>query len=230
MTTRPPAARRPQAPVAGPDDALLGRVYEASAWTKKNSRAVVIGLVVLVIAAFAAIYYVNYRGQVAERAAMELLEVRQTMATGDIPAGIAALESYVGRFGDTPSGAEARLLLAQLQLATGNAAQAAEAVRPVADSRDPLLSTSAGLLLAGALESSGQAEQAEQAYLRVAEDAEFEFQRREALEDAARIRVARGDRAGAVEIYDRLIGMVEEGTPDRDVYEMRRAEITAAGN
>ena len=227
MTTRPPAARRPQTTSAGPDDAVIGSLYEASAWTKKNSRTVVIALIVIAIAAFAAIYYMNYRGQMAARAATELIEVRQTVATGDIPAAVTALDNYVERFGDTPSGAEARLLLAQVQLAAGNAAQAADAVRPVADSNDPLLATSAGLLLAGALETSGQAEQAEQAYLRVAEDAEMEFQRREALEDAARIRVQRGDTAGAVELYDRLIAMVEEGTPERDVYQMRRAEITA---
>ena len=227
MTTRPPAARRPLAPAAG-DDPVIAKVAEASAWTRKNSRAVVIGLIVLAIAVFAAIYYFNYRGQMRARAATELLEVRQTAAGGDVPTAISALEGYIDRFGSTPSGDEARLLLAQLQLSTGNAAQAAEVVRPVAGASDPLLATSAGLLLAGALEASGQPEQAEQAYLRVAGDAEMEFQQREALEDAARIRVERGDRAGAVELYDRLISLTEEDSPDRDVYEMRRTEITAA--
>ena len=227
MTTRPPAARQPQPHNAAADDALLGSVYEASAWTKKNSRAVVIGLVVVAAAAFAAIYYANYRGQMAQRATTELLEVRQTVGTGDVPAAVAALDGFIDRFGDTEAGAEARLLLAQLHLATGNAAQAAEAVRPVANDDDPLLATSAGLLLAGALETSGQPEEAEAAYLRVAEDAAMEYQQREALEDAARFRVERGDRAGAVELYDRLISMVEEDSPDRDVYQMRRAEISA---
>ena len=227
MTTRPPAARRPHAQPAAADDAVFAKVAEASAWTRQNSRALLIGLIILAIAVVAAIYYVNYRGRMASRAATELLEVRQTAATGDVPSAIAALEGYVSRFGDTPAGAEARLLLAQLQLAAGNAAQAAESVRPVVDADDPLLATSAGLLMAGALEASGQAEQAEQAYMRVAEDAEMEFQRREALEDAARIRVERGDRAGAVELYDQLIGLTEEGSAERDVYEMRRTEITA---
>jgi len=227
MTTRPPATHRPHAQPVATDDAVFAKVAEASAWSRQNSRALLIGLIILAIAVVAAIYYVNYRGRMAARAATELLEVRQTAATGDVPTAIAALEGYVSRFGNTPAGAEARLLLAQLHLAAGNAAQAAESVRPVVDADDPLLATSAGLLMAGALEASGQPEQAEQAYMRVAEDAEMEFQRREALEDAARIRVERGDRAGAVEIYDQLIGLTEEGSAERDVYEMRRTEITA---
>lgn len=229
MTTRhPPAARAPVKP-AGDDDIIV-RVSEASEWARRNSRAVVIGLVAILVLVVGALYYMNYRGQMAARAATELLEVRQTVATSDIPTAIAALEGFVDRFGDTEAGAEARLLLGQLHLAAGNGAQAAEAVRPVADHDDPILATSAGLLRAGALEASAQPEEAERAYLQVAEDAEFEFQQREALEDAARIRVERGDRPGAVELYDRLIGMTEEGSPDRDVYQMRRAEVMAAGS
>ncbi len=225
--TRHPASRRTHAQTSGADDAVIAKVAEASEWTRRNSRFVAFALIGLALVAFGAIYYANYRNQIATRAASELLEVRQVAAGGDAAAAIGALEGFVGRFGDTPAGAEARLLLAQLHLSQGNAAQAAEAVRPVADDDDPLLATSAGLLMAGALETANQPEEAERAYLRVAEQAEMAFQQREALEDAARIRAERGDRAGAVEIYDRLIGMTEEGSPDRDVYEMRRMEITA---
>ena len=227
MTRNPAAARRTHAPIAGSDDAFAARIADATEWTRRNTRAVITGLIVVAVAIFALIYYVNYREGLRTRAATELLEVRQTVATGDIPTAVTQLEAFVGRFGDTPAGHEARLLLAQLQLAQGNATQAAEAARPVAEDGDPLMATSAGLLMAGALETAGQPQEAEQAYLRVAEEAEMEFQRREALEDAARIRVERGDRAGAVELYDQLIGLTEEGSPDRDVYLMRRAEITA---
>ena len=227
MSTRPPAARRP-VPSAAADDALAGKFAEASAWTSRNSRAVVIGLIVLAVAAAAGLGYMNHRAEMRTRAAAELLQVRQTAAAGDVPTAVAALQGFIDRFGNTPSGAEARLLLGQLHLASGSPAQAAEVVRPVADSDDGLLSTSAGLLLAGALEASSQPQEAEAAYLRVAEQADMAFQQREALEDAARIRVDRGDRAGAVELYDRLISLSEEGSPERDVYEMRRTEITAA--
>jgi len=228
--TRHPAAHRTHAHAAAPDDVVVSKVVELSEWARRNSRAVLIGLVLLAVAGAAAIYYVNYRADMRQRAAVELLEVRQTVASGDLNATVTALAEFIGRFDGTPAADEARLLLAQLHLAQGNAAQAADVVRPVAEGDDPLVSTSAGLLMAGAYEAAGQPDQAERAYLRVAEEAELEFQQREALEDAARIRVDRGDRAGAVELYDRLIGMTEEGSPDRDVYEMRRTEITAAGS
>ena len=224
--TRHPASRRTHAPVA-PDDVVVAKAIEASSWARRNSRPIIIGVGVLAVAAAAALYYVNYRSGLSQRASSELLELRQVAASGDIPNAVLQLDGFVNRFDGTPAANEARLLLGQLQLAQGNAPQAVEAVRPLVDENDPLLSASAGLLLAGAYEAAGQAEQAEQAYLRVAESAEMEFQQREALEDAARIRVAEGNTAGAVELYDRLIGMAPEGSPDRDVYEMRRAEITA---
>lgn len=226
--TRHPASRRPQSQPVAPDDAVVARAIEASSWARRNSRALIIGLIILAIAVVAVVYYVNYRADLRDRAATELLEVRQVAATGDISNAVLQLEGFVNRFDGTPAASEARLLLAQLQLAQGNATQAAEAVRPLTEDGGPLVSASAGLLLAGALEAAGQPEQAEQAYLRVAESADMEFQQREALEDAARIRADRGDRAGAVELYDRLIGMTEDDSPERDVYEMRRTELTVA--
>lgn len=225
--TRHPASRRTHAQTVAPDDVIVAKAFEASSWARQNSRAITIGLIVLAIAAIAVVYYVNYRADLRDRASSELLEVRQVAASGDIPNAVLQLDGFVDRFDGTPAANEARLLLGQLQLAQGNAPQAVEAVQPLVDENDPLLSASAGLLLAGAYEAAGQADQAEATYLRVAESAEMEFQQREALEDAARIRVANGNTAGAVELYDRLIGMVPEGSPDRDVYQMRRAEITA---
>lgn len=227
--TRHPGARRTHSTTSPePDDVVIAKAFEATSWARQNSRALVIGVIVLGIAIFAVVQYIGYRADLRERAAIDLLQVRQTAVTGDFPTAVSQLESFIQRFGDTPAAAEARLLLGQIQLAQGNAAQAVEAVRPVAEGGRDLLAVSAGLLLAGAHEAAGQPQEAEQAYLRVADRAELEFQRREALEDAARIRVAAGNGAGAVELYDRLIGMTEEGSADRDVYQMRRAEILAA--
>ena len=225
--TRHPASRRTHASTVAPDDVVVARAIEASSWARRNSRAIIIGLIVLAIAVAAVLYYVSYRRGLQDRAAAELIEIRRVASSGDVTNAVLQLDGFLGRFDGTPASNEARLLLGQLQLAQGNAPQAIEAVEPLTDENDPLLSASASLLLAGAQEAAGQTAQAEQTYLRVAESAEMEFQQREALEDAARIRAASGNAAGAVELYDRLIGMVEEGSPDRDVYEMRRAEIVA---
>jgi predicted negative regulator of RcsB-dependent stress response len=228
MTRHPASSRTHATTTVAPDDVVVAKALEASSWARQNSRAIIIGLIVLAIAAAAVIYYVSYRRGLQERASTELIELRQVAASGDVSNAVLQLDAFVDRFDGTAAANEARLLLAQLQLAQGNAPQAIEAVEPLVGEGDPLMSASAGLLVAGAHEAAGQAQQAEQAYLRVAESAEMEFQQREALEDAARIRVANGNTAGAVELYDRLIGMVPEGSPDRDVYQMRRAEIMAA--
>ena len=75
---------------------------------------------------------------------------------------------------------------------------------------------------AAAYEEAASWDQAEFVYLRVADEAELSFQVREALTDAARIRMARGDRAGAIELYDRILDDLEETDPSRGLYEMRR--------
>lgn len=223
-----PTSRRAPSPAVEPDDAVVAGFLSAANWVRSHSRLVTIGIVLVAIGVFAIVQYVNYRAELKERASIELLEVRQTAASGNIPLAIRDLETFAERFDGTPAAAEARLLLGQLHLSQGNAAQAVEAIRPVADGDDPLTSTSAGLLLAGAHEAAGEPMEAEQAYLRVAANASLDFQKREALEDAARIRAERGDADGAVELYDQLIGLTQADSPERDVYEMRRMEIVTA--
>ena len=51
---------------------------------------------------------------------------------------------------------------------------------------------------------------------------------REALERAAGLRMTRGNAAGAIELYDRALKTLPEGSPDRGVYEMRIAEARGA--
>ena len=49
----------------------------------------------------------------------------------------------------------------------------------------------------------------------------------QALQNAAILRSGKGDFAGAAELYRRLVEMQEEGTMDRQLYEMRLAEAEA---
>ena len=68
-------------------------------------------------------------------------------------------------------------------------------------------------------------DKAEQEYLKVADEARFGFEKREALERAAVLRAQRGDAAGAIELYNRAIETLPDDSPDRPIYEMRIAEL-----
>ena len=61
--------------------------------------------------------------------------------------------------------------------------------------------------------------------LRLADRSELDFQIRDALAAAARIRGSQGDAAGAAELYRRILGALDENAPERGMFEMRLAEL-----
>ena len=67
-------------------------------------------------------------------------------------------------------------------------------------------------------------------YLRIADRSDLDFQVRDALAAAARIRRTQGDPEGAVALYERLLDRLGEDDPQRGLYEMRIEEIRAATN
>jgi tetratricopeptide (TPR) repeat protein len=226
---RHPTVRRVQRE-AEPDDAFVANILRTSAWAKTHARTLILGAVALVMLVGGSLYYMSYRRAVASEAEMRLTEVRQTAAAGNNALAISDLERLLTNFGGTPAATEARVLLAILYLDENNPTRATEVVEPV--SRDPAqpLGASAAFLLGAAYEAQGQPERAEAVFLRIADRARLSYERRDALESAARLRMERGDMAGAVTLYDRLIGMTEEDSPDRSIYEMRRAEAVALGS
>lgn len=225
--TRHPTGRRVHREATDPDDVFLARLLEFSTWARQHLRLLVAGVIVLAIAIFAVVQYFDYRETMAERAAIRLLEVRSTAAAGNTALAARDLETFLDDFEGTPATTEARMLLAQLYLLQDQPQQAIDVIRPVTDASDNVISTAAGILLAGAYEAADQPDRAIEQYLETADDAEYRFQRREALEDAARLRVARGDHAGAIDLYDQLIELAPEDA-ERDVYRMRRTEVELA--
>jgi len=167
------------------------------------------------------------RPHVANRATAELAQLHQTAASGNRALAIRELESFVNRFSGAPAAKEGRVLLGQLHLEEGHAEQAIQALGPVAEDLGDPLGAPAALLLGAAYEAAGRSGEAERVYLRVADQARFPFQRHDALYAAARIRQDRGDYTGAVTLYDRLLGLLPADSPERSIYEMRRAEAAA---
>ncbi|HEX7090213.1 MAG TPA: tetratricopeptide repeat protein [Longimicrobiales bacterium] len=226
MPARHPVARRIHRDKAE-DDAFIARVLELTVWARNHSRAITVAVIVLVAAVALGIYYRNSRAAIANRATAELAQLYQTAASGNRAVAIREIESFVNRFGSASAAREGRVLLGQLHLEEGHAEQAIEALSPVAEDLDDPLGAPAALLLGAAYEAAGRSGEAERVYLRIADQARFPFQRHDALYAAARIRQDRGDYAGAVALYDRLLGLLPADAPERGIYEMRRAEAAA---
>ena len=222
-----PTARRVHREADSPDDAFVANVLEASVWAKKNSRLLLIAGIVLVVGVLGTLYYVNYRAQMREQAGARLNQVRQTVASGNPTLAARDLQTFIEQFGNTPAGDEARLLLAQVHLHANAPEKALDVAAPLAGDKDDVLGATAALLQAAAYEQAKQLEQAEQTYLSVADQAPFSYQRYQALDRAAILRMDAGNAAGAAELYRRILESAPETLPQRPLYELRLGEAEA---
>lgn len=228
--TKHPLARRVHR-VAHDEDKFVSGVLESSIWARQHTTILTVSGVAVLLLVLGFLYVRNWRGAIQEKAAAELATVRSTVQTGNLPLARQDLEKFVRQYGNTPAGEEAKLLLGQILLQANEPQRAASTLEPVADDVDSPLAFNAALMLAAAQEANKQPDQAERTYLRIADDAGFDFQKREALDRAARLRLDRGNAAGAAELYERILATFDEDDPDvvseRAVYEMRLAEIRA---
>lgn len=228
----PTSGRRPtQGPTNEPDDVFVAKVFEASVWAKRNSQALILLGVVLAVLVGGGLYYLNYRSTLTSQASLELERIQQTLATGDTDAAKAQLGGYLERFGSTPQGDEARLLLGQVRLATDEAELAIQVLEEAGSLRSPL-GVQIGMLLAKAYEEVGRLDDAVAQYTEIADAATLDFQRREALAGAARVRTLAGNHAAAADIYREILEGLDEdvGVDERGIFELRLAEAEAAAD
>jgi predicted negative regulator of RcsB-dependent stress response len=231
MSQRHPAARRttPQSSNE-PDDVFVARVLHLGKWAERNQQVITVLLVVVAIGVAGLVYYRSYRRSLGQQAAQQLELIYQTVAMADTEGARTELATFLERFDGTPYAAEARLLLGDLYLRDGSPEQAQAVLRPLGESPGEPLEFQAAMLLAAAYEQDGQTADAERTYLAIADRSDLSFQVRDALEAAARLRAAQGDSAGALELYQRALESLEEGSPERGLYEMRIQEIRSASN
>jgi predicted negative regulator of RcsB-dependent stress response len=211
------------------EDAFVAAAIEGSVWAKTHSRIMLAVGIALILAVAGFLYIRNFQASKTQNAAVELTAVRQTVLQGNRQLAERDLQTFVRKFSGTPSADEARLMLAQVLLEENKPAQAIETVKDLASSPAKAGGASAALMLGAAYEANKQLDKAEETYLNVAGKARFGFEKREALERAATLRLARNNTAGAAELYERAMKTLPEDSPERVVYQMRMAEVQAAG-
>jgi predicted negative regulator of RcsB-dependent stress response len=224
--TKHPAARRVHRQSTDEDVFVTG-VVESSVWAREHQTKLLVSGIALILVVLGTLYYRNYRHTINEKAAAELNTARQSFAQGNMQLAARDLKTYVAKFGSTPSGEEARLMLAQAFLDTGKPKDAIDVVQPIAKDPAEGEGAEAGLILGAAYTANKNFSEAERAYLRVADKARFGFQKRDALERAAQLKLQNGDRTGAAKLYERAMSTLPKDSPDRVMYEMRMAEAMA---
>jgi predicted negative regulator of RcsB-dependent stress response len=208
-----------------PDDAVAMRAAELAAWAQRNVRVILAAAVLALVVVGGYLYYHMYQRQRAASAAAAFMQVQAGMSA-DTVAAAREMESFIRRYDGSLEADEARLMLGERYLSRNQAAKAAEVLRPAADGGSPL-SFQARQLLAASQAQQGQRDQAVRTYLELADEAELDYQKQEALSQAALLREQAGDWKGAAELYRRMIETTEEGSLDRSILELRAAEAEA---
>lgn len=220
------------------EDSISARLVAVTEWARQNNQVVIIAGIVLAIGVAAGLYYYDFRQDVRMQATEEFERIQQTVVgVGDTQTALTELQTFLDRFGDTPLAPEARLLLAEAHLHEGSPEQAIQTLEPVVGNLGRPISIQAAFLLGSAYEEADRYGDAEDIYLRIAEEAELTFQIRNALADAARIRASTDNYAGAADLYRRILDTFEdddEGAAtdagDRAIYRLRLAEMEAMAN
>jgi predicted negative regulator of RcsB-dependent stress response len=210
-----------------PDDAFVSGVKRVVTWSRTNSRLLTIAGVVVAAAVIVTLYVLSSQRQIEAQATARLGQVQQSVASGNVQLAIRDLQSYLASFGDADAAAPARLILAELLIRQDRADEAVQALGDLPEDLDGPTGLAAARLEAAAYEELGQADQAVDLYTRIADRARFDFQRREALADAARVRFQNGDPDGAARLYQRVLDSFEDQEAGRGYYEMWLAEARA---
>jgi predicted negative regulator of RcsB-dependent stress response len=213
-----------------PDDVFVAKVLEVGKWAETHQQLLTVLGVVAAILVLGLVYYRSYRQSLNLQAATELEQVYQSVSIADLEGARGQLGTFLERFAGTAYEPEARLLLGELYLSDGSPEQAQVVLRPLGESPRGPIEFQAAALLAAALEENREWREAEEVYLRIADRSELDFQVRNALAAAARIRRDQGDAEGAIALYQRLIDHFEETDPRRGQFQMRIQEIESAQN
>jgi len=221
----PSVARRTSRTPVESDDVVMMRAAELAAWAQKNTQAVIIAAVLLVVTLGGIIYYRMYSAQRAERAATAFLNLQASLGT-DTVAVTRQLDTFASNYDGTTEAAEARILSAQLWLAKGDANKAAATVRPAADGSTPV-KDQAKMVLASALAAGGKRAEAIDMYLAVAKGTELAYLKQDALGQAAALREQANDWKGAAELYAQALETTEKETADRALMQLHLSEAQA---
>lgn len=225
----PGAVANPKKGGKGPherEDAFVRTVDRVVVWVRSNTVTVVVGAFALAVVVGGALWYMSYQQNLEQRANQRLAQLRSEIASGQNPAPLAAMETYLERFGGTEAGMEARIVLARQQLATGQGSEAVSTIQPAVEATSPDEPTGFATrrIQAQALEAAGRTEQALEVLSQLADQARFDFQRRLASAERARILRDAGRLEEALGVYERLAAQAEE-TEATSLYAVRAGEI-----
>jgi predicted negative regulator of RcsB-dependent stress response len=224
MTKKMARERRPEH--IDTEDHVTERILEAAAWAEAHRRAVVAAGIVLVLVVAASFYYKDYRSKLEERASVRFQELQISTQSADAETIRSELRIFIDQYASTPYADQARVALGQLELRRDSLTLAVQALEPVAEQGEANpLAYAAMKMIATAYEQGGDLDRAGRWYDRIASDARFDYQRRMAMAEKARLYTVSGRYAEAASLYEQLISEIGDDPANQAVYAVRLGEV-----
>lgn len=197
-------------------------------WFHVNSRWVALGAAVVAIAGVVAWYVPHQRSLASQNADRMLLDAKRSLGSGNAPLAESDLKKVVERYGDTPSGIEAGMLVGQMHLERGDAAGAVTWLQTLA-SKAGTGSNAAAVrgLLGDALEQSGKTAEAAAEYEKAAGATKMPNERTVLQSKAGYAYMAAGKAAEARRVFGLLATQQESGAMAAEA-RVRLGELSVA--
>ncbi|MGH7679447.1 MAG: tetratricopeptide repeat protein [Gemmatimonadaceae bacterium] len=196
-------------------------------WIQANTRAITIGLAVVLVGGAGYWYYLRSSEIKRLNAERGLNQAKQALSAGNAALAKTDLGRVATRYKGTAAGAQAAMILAQIQFDEGKVPDGLNTLAPYqsAGSAGPNLASVWALTGDGQL-AAGKAEDAATAYEKAAEATELKGERAVYLAKQARVLMTAGKNAESKAIWERLVND-PDATVVRNEAEIRLGELNA---
>ena len=194
-------------------------------WVQAHGRQLGIGAIVVVALAAGSWVVSRSNATKAAGASRALNEAQRSVASGNLPLAVADLQKVVARYGSTPAGTQAKLLLAQVQFQQGKLPDGMKVLDEIGGSAGAMQASYHALRAAG-LEQSGKAAEAAEEYLKASTSSALPSEREGYKADAARAYVAAGNKTEALKLWQAMAD--DQASPLNSEARLRVGELSAS--
>jgi predicted negative regulator of RcsB-dependent stress response len=187
-----------------PQDPQANRVETFLDWFRINSRIVTIGAAVVILAILVYWFVMRQAANEASSAYRQLQVARQSLGQGNAALAASDLQKVVQRYGDTPAGVQAAMLLAQVHFDRGEHQKGIDVLTKAAGEADADEEPSLRALTADGYSQMSKHQEAAAAYQAAADAARFDAQRAMYLAAKARSLTAGGKTDDARTLWSEL--------------------------
>lgn len=219
------ATRTPGSAAGSPASVSDDPIESVTTWLQLNSKPILMVVGGAVVAAAAIFLYRSNAASTREKASIALYEAQTPLVQGKLPEAQKELEKVVARFGGTPSGQQASILLGQALFDQNKVDDGIKALEKALAGATPEFKASLEALIAAGYEQKKDMAKAAEHYGKAAAAAPFKTEKYNHQASQARSLMAAGKNDEARKIWEELAKL--DGEPIQQEANVRLGELAA---